>query len=162
MLVALTGTPGVGKTTIAKALGEKEYDQYVILTVDYLVKKYRLKCEFDKEKDCLIINPKKLQEIVNKELKEHANKVVIFESHLSHEIKADKYIVLTCSDIKLLQERLQDRGYSSAKVRENLDAEIFKVCEQEVLEKGVEPLVIDTAKVSVQEAAEQIIAFLKE
>lgn len=60
----------------------------------------------------------------------------------------DMCIVLTCSDLKVLQQRLKKRKYSPQKIRENLDAEIFQVCLVEARERGQKVVVVDTARES--------------
>ena len=40
------------------------------------------------------------------------------------------------NSLKTLKKRLEKRGYSKEKVRENLDAEIFDTCRIEALEAG--------------------------
>jgi len=58
-----------------------------------------------------------------------------------------KYInlcILTKCDLKELKKRLEKRKYSKAKIRENLDSEIFDICLNEAIEKSHTILIIDT------------------
>ena len=51
---------------------------------------------------------------------------------------------MTKTKLPALKKRLEARKYSEQKVRENLDAEIFDVCQQEALENGHKPIVVWT------------------
>jgi len=75
-------------------------------------------------------------------------KGIIIDSHLSHYLPkkyADLCIATKC-DLKVLKKRLEKKGYSKGKVRENLDAEIFDICLNEAKENQHKVLVIDTTK----------------
>ena len=52
----------------------------------------------------------------------------------------------TPGKIKELKKRLEDRGYSSLKVRENVDSEIFDICLTESMESGHKVFIIETDK----------------
>jgi adenylate kinase len=54
-------------------------------------------------------------------------------------------VVAKC-DIKELNERLKKRKYSQAKIKENLQAEIFNICYNEAFEMGHKIIAIDTTK----------------
>ncbi|MBI2666115.1 adenylate kinase family protein [Candidatus Woesearchaeota archaeon] len=143
-LIIITGTPGVGKSTLARKLvqvlgkGWKRLD---------LHKYYQeVSTGYDKKSKSYEIDLKKLEKLVA-ELKQKNN--LIFDSHVAHLLPkklVDLCIVLTCSDLKLLQRRLQKRKYSKAKVEENLQVEIFQTCLEEAKEKGQKLLVFDAAK----------------
>ena len=63
---------------------------------------------------------------------------LVIDSHFSHEAPpslVDECFVVKC-DLKTLKRRLQKRGYSQRKIRENLDAEILDVCMVEACERG--------------------------
>ena len=65
-------------------------------------------------------------------------KGIVIDSHLSHHLPkklVSQCIVMRCS-LKTLVRRLQKKGYSKRKIRENLEAEIFEVCLQEARERG--------------------------
>ena len=52
--------------------------------------------------------------------------MVFIDSHLSHGTDCSRIIVLRCRP-SVLAERLRKRGYSEAKVRENVQAEVLDV-----------------------------------
>ena len=144
-VIIVTGTPGTGKTTVAKHVGKVLKLKYV--DVNMLIKEKDLATGYDKKRNCSIINEKKLK----RELIALAKlKTCIIDSHMSHLLPAkyaDLCIVTRC-DLKVLKRRLQKRGYSPKKVRENLDAEIFDNCLVEARESNHKILIVDTTKKS--------------
>jgi adenylate kinase len=111
MLVALTGTPGTGKTAVAKVL---EGDFEIIYLKD-LKEFYR---EYDEERDSFVVDVDAMRE---KFEKFEPSEMVILEGHLSHYMPVNIAIVLRCHPDEL-KKRLEKRGYREEKIRENLDA----------------------------------------
>ncbi|HIJ10670.1 TPA: AAA family ATPase, partial [Candidatus Woesearchaeota archaeon] len=131
-LIVITGSPGTGKSTLAKKYEKKGY-----FRLDLHDHYDKISTGFDKEKDCYDIDIKKFTSLVRKVMKEHDN--VVVDSHVSHLLPpsiVDECIVMVCSDLKELKKRLIKRKYSAKKIRENLDAEIFQVCLMEAKERG--------------------------
>ncbi len=143
--IIITGTPGSGKTTIAKKLAKELKAEYV--DVNKLVKEFKLIDGYDKKRKCKIVDVKKLVKVLVK-LVRNSKKRLVIDSHLSHFL--DKRYVEVCivtkCNLKTLKKRLIKRKYSFKKVRENLDAEIFDVCLNEAIEIGHKIKVIDTSK----------------
>jgi adenylate kinase len=52
--------------------------------------------------------------------------------------------IVTKCNLKELEKRLKKRGYNKAKIRENLDCEIFDVCLNEAMKKGHKIKIFDT------------------
>ncbi|MBU0470644.1 MAG: AAA family ATPase [Nanoarchaeota archaeon] len=143
-IIAISGTPGVGKSTLAKSLSQKLGLERLDLHEHYK----EISGGYDRSKQCYNINLKKFTSFVKKKIKK-SEKGFIIDTHISHLLSkkiVDLCIVLTCSDLKELEKRLKKRKYSSKKIRENLDAEIFQICLIEAKEKKHNLLSIDTAK----------------
>ena len=144
MSICVTGTPGVGKTFLAKKLAKKLRLKYI--DVNKVVKDYKLSIGYDKKRKSMIVDAEKLSKLLVKIIKK--NKKVIIDGHLSHYLPrtyVDLCIVVKC-DLKTLKTRLKKRGYSKEKIRENLDAEIFEICLQEAKENSHDIIVIDGGK----------------
>lgn len=143
----VTGTPGTGKTVLAKKLSLLL--DYAYFDVNSWVKKAHIYTSYDKKRQAYVVEPSKLARELTKvraRASKEGKKGVIFDSHMSHYLPAkqvDLCIVTRCS-LKILQKRLSKRGYGLAKVRENLDAEIFDTCYSEAREIGHKVLVFDT------------------
>jgi len=141
-VIIVSGTPGTGKTTVAKKIAEKENLKYIDL--NKIIKQNKLFERYDKDKDTKIVDINKLNKALIKIIKKEKN--VVIDSHLSHYLPkkyVDKCIITKCN-LKELEKRLQKRGYSKEKIRENLDAEIFDTCRVEALESGHDVEVINT------------------
>lgn len=141
MIIIVTGTPATGKTTLSKFLSEKKGFEYIDL--NQFSKDNGLIVGFDEERDCDIIDESKLTEKIKEYTKD---KNVVIDSHLSHYISpdiVDQCIVTKCN-LRELKTRLEKRGYSFNKVRENLDSDIFDTCMIEASEEGHKVSVIKT------------------
>lgn len=142
----VTGTPGTGKTTIAKKYAEK--NKAVYIDVNEVIKKGKIAKNYDKKRQARIIDIKKLNRVLLKIIKEaHKKRVsLVIDSHLSHYLPA-KYVdlcIVTKTALKKLKLRLQRRGYSKAKIRENMDCEIFDICLMEAKEIYPKVRIINT------------------
>ena len=147
-LLVVTGTPGAGKSTIAQLL----VSEFGFVHIDFhelIEKDPTLSSDFNKEKDCYDLDMDRVEELVRAQLLENPGKLMVLDTHVSQHLTAEiifAAIIVRCSDLKVLEERLADRGYAAAKVKENLDAEIFDICHDETIELGVETLVFDSAQ----------------
>jgi len=142
VLIIVTGTPGTGKTKLSKVLSKKL--GFFLLEGKKLIEKYALCEDFDSERNCAIVDEKKLVKALLEEYKVH--KDLVFDSHMSYFVPK-KYVslcIVTKSELKELSKRLSKRGYSKLKISENLEAEAFDVCLNEAKEAGHNVLVVDT------------------
>ena len=161
-LITITGSPGTGKSTLAELL-EKKLKYKRINLHDYYK---QISTGYDRKKQCYGIDLKKFKELVKKkiqELKKEKRNGLIIDSHISHLLPkslVDLCIVMVCSNLKKLENRLKKRKYSKKKIRENLDAEIFQVCLNEAKEKH-NILVVDSGKkINVKELLNKIHKYL--
>ena len=141
-LIVISGTPGVGKSTLAIKLAKKSHYQRIDLHDHYKT----ISTGYNHKKQCYNIDIKKLAQLITKLKKEQS---LILDSHIAHLLPkklVNTCIILTHSNLKKLEQRLKDRKYSKKKIRENLDAEIFQVCLQEAKEKKHNIITIDTSK----------------
>jgi adenylate kinase len=142
-IICVSGTPGTGKTTVAKILSSALKHEYVDVTK--LIKRERLYDRYDSKHKSYEVDIKKLTLRLAKTIAK--NKKIVIDSHLSHYLPkkyVDFCVVCKC-ELKELKKRLEKRRYSKAKVRENLDAEIFDVCLNEALENELEVSIMDTS-----------------
>ena len=140
MLIAITGTPGTGKSTFTKLLAKRI--NAIVLNGNEIIEKYSLQEGFDKRRDCNIVDAKKFGKACIKEYlvlrRLYKGHDMIIDSHLSHHIP--KHYVSLCivcrAKLSTLKKRLSKRRYKKQKILENMDAEIFEVCLQEAKDFG--------------------------
>ncbi len=112
MRVALTGTPGTGKTTVADLL-ETDFE---VVHLNDVIRAEGLTESIDEERDSLVADLDSVREWLDDYEDEHGDLLV--ESHLAHLFEADRVVVLRCAPDEL-ERRLLDRGESEAKTQEN-------------------------------------------
>ncbi|NHJ86824.1 MAG: AAA family ATPase [Asgard group archaeon] len=126
-VILLTGTPGVGKTTISKLLEKRGY---AILNLNDLILKNGFYFGYDHSRESVIIDEEFLSIYLSTELV-HLSTLLIIEGHTA-EIVPKEFIrhafVLRCNP-HILRLRLQSsRDYPSNKIEENVQAEIMDEC----------------------------------
>ena len=149
-VIAVTGTPGTGKSTIARKLAKKL--NFCYIDINNTISKYNLFDGYDKKRKTKIIdtnnlNKKLIFEIKNIKKTEEFYGIII-DSHLSHYLPkkyVDFCIVAKCS-IDELSKRLKRKRFHKEKIQENLQAEIFDICLNEAKERKHRVIVINTAK----------------
>lgn len=134
--IIVSGSVAAGKTTVARALAKKLRAQYVDVK-KILVRHKEVVAGYDRKRKTKEVDVRKLNAVLIKLIK-HAKKTLVIDSHLSHYLPkkyVDLCVICKCG-LPELQRRLRKRKYDAAKIRENLDAEIFDVCLVEALERG--------------------------
>ncbi|OPY28996.1 MAG: putative kinase [Methanocella sp. PtaU1.Bin125] len=123
MKIALTGTPGTGKSTVAPLVDAG----FGIVDLNEVIKEgYNLGA--DPERGSLIADLDRLDGYV-----ESLEGDYIIEGHVAHLLPVDKIVVLRTAPA-VLRQRLERRGWSQAKITENLEAEALDVILVEALE----------------------------
>ena len=143
--IVVSGTPGTGKTTFAKELAKRS--GFLYFDVNGLIDEKSLCAEYDEKRKCKVIDEKRLVNELIKKI-DQSKQVLVIDSHMAHLLPKEyvsKCFITTC-DLKELERRMKERGYSKEKIRENLDAEIFETCrvEAEHLDQRFAPVSIDT------------------
>ena len=133
--ILITGTPAVGKTTLAKKLAEKLGAQYINLTD--LSKTEHLALERDKQRDTNVIDETKMRKKLQQLIKQTQNEVVVdghYAAAVTPKAAVTHVFVLRRNPVEL-REFMRKRRYSKCKHDENLSAEILDVCLVEALQK---------------------------
>jgi adenylate kinase len=147
--VAVTGTPGTGKTTATESL------ETSVIHLNDLVREAGLWTDRDEDRDSLVVDIDALRAEVG-------DWTGVAESHLAHYLDADRVVVLRCRP-DLLAERLGERGASDAKATENAESEALDVILSEAVERhGVDRVyeidTTDRTPAEVAAAVEAVIA----
>lgn len=127
VVIAITGTPGTGKSSAARELSRIIGAN--VIDAGRFARKNRIVEGFDKKRMCWIVDTKKLKRKVVEKIGSIDGPVtVIVEGHYSEEAcTPDVIFVLRCRP-DVLGKRLKLRGYPEEKIRENLLAEALDYC----------------------------------
>jgi|SRR3989344_192331 len=150
MIISISGTPGTGKTDVAKIIARNIGAN--LITIKNVIKKEKVPYNHDKERKTKIIDIKDLEKAVGKNIDN--NKTNIIEGHLSHLIKSDVVIILRCNP-EVLEKRLKKRKWNKKKINENVLAEVLDATTIEALEINNKKRIyeIDTSKINADRAA---------
>ena len=116
-VILITGTPGVGKTTVAKQLAEALDALYVNLT--NLAQTNNLVSDEDKERKTAIIDEKKMRQKISEMLSTIDKSAVVIDGHYAAAVVPKHYVtkvfVLRRNPVEL-HMLMQKTGFSGAKL----------------------------------------------
>lgn len=157
MRIVVTGSPGTGKTSVAKELA-KRLGCEVVNEKGFALEKDIGKWGPDSNE--LVIPLEKLEKELNELL--HNTPNIILEGHLLCEIKLDADVcVVLRVDPEMLEERLGRRNYSGEKIQDNVFCEGIDYCKKHALRNYEEKIVLEVEnKKSIKETTRHIISKL--
>ena len=120
--IAITGTPGVGKTSFCAAMN------HPTKSVEEIAAPHD--CLGDTEKDGAA--PIDLEKLIPK-IDWSEEGLILIDGHLSHLLPVDAIILIRCHP-DILRKRLSERDYSQSKVDENVECELIGIVAAECLE----------------------------
>jgi len=143
--VAVTGTPGTGKSTATTRLAERvdageyadrsgdaagdpalEPDRVDVVHLNDVIESEALYDGVDEERDSVVVDLDALAAWVDEHVAGTDATVVVLDSHLAHHLDVDRVAVLRCHPDSL-EVRLRDRGEPAAKAAENAESEALDV-----------------------------------
>jgi len=129
MRICITGTSGVGKSAVAKELGEA-LGHKVLNEKEFSLKEGI--GEFDAAENEIVVPLEKLEPRLNKLLAKEKN--IIVEGHMLCEIKGHfDFVVVLRLNPERLAARLELRGYRDEKVQDNVFCEGIDYCKKHAL-----------------------------
>ncbi len=158
MIVALSGTPGTGKTSVSVLLQKKGYE--IVSLNEIAVKKGFIE-GIDKKRNSKILDIERLNEYISK--KYATEDLVFIEGHAAHFLdSAEKVVLLRCHPTTLMI-RLGKKGWNQEKIKENVEAEALDVILCETVEYFSENSIfeIDTSNKTIESVAESIVEIVK-
>lgn len=151
MIIAISGTPGVGKTAVSKILAKNL--GYELISVNVLAKKRGFVIGHDEKTGALIVDEDKLS-------KTRLCGNFIVDGHLAHFIPSDMIIVLRTKPDEL-KRRLEKKGWSKEKINTNVEAEILGVIAWEARQKNKDVYEVDTSSKTLEQTAKEIEQIIK-
>ncbi|MEM0368835.1 MAG: adenylate kinase family protein [Desulfurococcaceae archaeon] len=156
-VIIVAGTPGTGKTTVARAISEKCGLRIINLSELAMEKGYIT--AYDESRSTYIIDEDKLvNDILN--LAKSSEEHVLVQTHYPEIIPrdiVDRVFILRTHPL-ILEKRLLERGWSRRKINENVMAEILGVVASNAVNAFGSELIyeIDTSSTKPEDVAELI------
>jgi adenylate kinase len=154
MIIAITGTPGTGKTSISKLLIDRRFE---VIDLNKVAREKNFLIGKDEDRDSFIVDIVKFNKYVKKNYSQ--KKIIFIEGHLSHLLKSvDKVIVLRCHPNQL-KKNLTKKGWNEKKIKENLEAEMLDIilCETVEIHSKKDIFEIDTTGKSISNILSAIL-----
>ena len=164
-VILVTGTPCVGKTTLARQLANCLGAFYVNLT-DY-AKEHGLIFAKDSKRCTSIVDEAKMRQALADTICLSEGSAMVVDGHFAASVVSSDLstcvFVLRRNPVEL-KGLMQKEGFSDAKIRENLSAEILDVCLVEAVEvHGGKVCEIDVTGKSVKQILDEcLLVILKE
>ncbi len=153
-VVAITGTPATGKTTVARLAGKKL--GWMVIELNQMAHERKLYSGYDEGRDARVVDLEKIR----KALSNIEARDMIIESHYAHEMESDVVIVLMANPDEL-RKRGKESGWKEKKIEENVLSEIMEVCKQESLEAGKPVFEVDTTGKSPAKVVTEVVRIIK-
>ncbi|MCX8150256.1 MAG: adenylate kinase family protein [Candidatus Bathyarchaeota archaeon] len=162
-VILITGTPSVGKTTIAQNLASKLNAAYVNLTE--LAEKEHLTLSKDKKRDTKIIDETKMRQTLTQIIIQTGANDIIIDGHYAAAVTAPSlttHVFVLRRNPQQLRTLMQERGFSQSKQDENIAAEILDVCLVEALRTQPKERVceLDVTEKNVEEVVKEMLLIL--
>ena len=157
MKLIVTGSPGTGKTTVARKLAKKLKCRYVNERELALEKGIG---KIDHDSNELVLPLTALKRVASEKFREEN---IVMEGHVLCEVrlKVDAVIVLRVHP-EILESRLEARGYNAEKTQDNVFCEGIEYCTKHALRNYGKKRVIETRnEKEIKETLNNIILELK-
>ena len=156
-VVALTGTPGTGKTTASLAMKKHGWK---VLDLNRAIVSNRLYTGKDMRRKSFIADMRAVGQFVRNKTEEGNWIIASHLSHLLSDSVINVVIVLRCQP-DVLRKRLKLKKWSLAKIDENVEAEMISLISSEARERHKKVYDIDTTKCKKTQVVVSIDKVLK-
>ena len=154
-VLAVSGTPGVGKTELSNILTQSGF---TVVDLKELAQTHQCLGEEDPKDWASPIDIHALADVWTPDEEEK----MVIDGHLSHLLHVDGIVLLRCQP-SILEQRLSLRGYDEAKVQANVEWEMTAGHWSELIEFEVQlpVLELDTTSRSAEELAANVVAWME-
>jgi adenylate kinase len=162
-VILVTGTPCVGKTSVARLLASKLDALYVNLTE--LAVRENLIYGKDEERDSIIVDENRMRRKIREIIEGCDQNDIVIDGHYAVSVVPKKfvtYVFVLRRDPVELRKFMEQCGFSGRKLWENLASEILDVCLVDALNvHGKEKICeLDVTGKSVEEVISEILDVL--
>ncbi|EMA47289.1 adenylate kinase family protein [Halococcus saccharolyticus] len=170
MRVAVTGTPGSGKTTATDRLAARDDGSNAddsggvegtldLVHLNEVIREEGLSTGTDADRDSLVADLDGVEAWLDD--RQTTADIALVESHLAHWLNADRVVVLRCHPAEL-EDRLAARGEPDATITENAESEALDVILGEAVERHSRDAVyeIDATDRAPEDVASEIRAVI--
>jgi len=162
--IAITGTPGSGKTSVAEfGLANSNGDWPLSIISDKeLAEKNGFLGKIDSNDGAQPIDVEQLVSTLSEQWAQPPKDDTLIDGHLSHLLPVDAVVIIRCNP-EVLQTRMQDRGWSKSKIDENAEWELLGAAWNDEHEWGNTPVLeLDSTETSVDSLFTQIEAWTRD
>jgi adenylate kinase len=162
-VILVTGTPCVGKTSVAHMLSSKLDAFYINLTE--LAVTENLISGKDKKRNSIIVDETRMKRKIREIIEDCNRKNIIVDGHYAVSVVPKElvtYVFVLRRDPVELRKLMEQNGFSGRKLWENLASEILDVCLVDALNTHGEGKVceLDVTGKSVKEVVKEILDIL--
>jgi len=159
MIIAITGTPGTGKTSVSKII---EKNGFKVIDLNEIACDNSFLIGRDEKRDTNIVDIDRVNDFVKKNYSDYD--CVFVDSHLSHLLKCVDRVFVLRAHPNTLRKNLKSKSWNEEKINENVEAEILDIilCETVNIYSEENIIEIDTTGKSIDEISEIIIGITKD
>lgn len=148
-VIAITGSPGTGKTTLSNQLPAERCDRY---TVEQIATE--LGCIEHLDGEIVVATP------LLAEWEYKGDKIAIIEGHLSHHCKVDAILLLRCHPSELNTRLQQRESYGAKKIQQNIEWEMIAGIWSELVENSPHLPILELDMTNSLDGIESIELFI--
>ncbi len=172
--ILITGSPGTGKTcllcscffgynvhakhvALCEALVQR-LQGYTHIAISQFALDHKFVEEYDEERQTYVLDEDKILDYIEDVLHIDNNGGFIIEYHSSEWFPERWFDLVVClhASTEKMHDRLAKRSYSKAKIEENVQCEIMRICADEALASYTEDIVWELQSDTVQEMEQNI------
>lgn len=164
--IVVTGTPGVGKTSLSMLLVDKLNENvgkispipnknFTYINLGKLINEKKLYDNWNEEYDVPEFNEDKVISELETMLTEGGLIMDFHSAYFLPEESTDLVVLLRCNNT-VLYDRLKARNYSDKKIKENIECEIMEVTSEDVRENFREEVILELKNEEVDDMEKNI------
>lgn len=149
-MIAVTGTPGTGKTLVARAISKRL--GLPLIEVNSLAKEKKLYTSV--EQGSLVVDLAKLKRALR-------GFTGVAEGHLLCEIRLPAKVIVLRASPRTIARRLAPRRYSKQKLKDNIEAEALDYCAIKSRQHYRRVIEVDTTGLTPAQSAAKTLRYLR-